>query len=703
MAGEGSNPPTGDAGNSYEYFNTYFEQNPIPDDIPEDLVGSPPEIASSNQNVPKRKKKSKYWEFFTILYQTNPDNSLVLDPKGNPIAYAAQCKKCANIYKWKTGGGTGTISRHYETCYGRDTIPASQTQINFDGGSTGSNMGTFSYSAARHKTEFTKYLISDELPFTAGESDNLYDYVTSSLNPCFSKVPRGAARKEAIRLFHEKKEALKESFLHVSQIAITSDIWTSKQNYAYICITTHYIDSQWVLQKRIICLKILEFPHTGSIIASAIIEHVREYDIHQKIFSVSFDNASNNTSAISSLQLLFQPILEGRLMHVRCACHIINLVVKECLDYFSSHLDTLRQCLHSLNTSPARQQQFKATCLHFSIRFRRFVKDVPYRWNSTYLMLKSAIPFKDPITYYCNTDLNFEFQVTEDDWEVASSIYDFLETFYNATRTLSGVYYPTSCLALQELCNISFLFSKYRTNHNFAYVVQKMEAKFKKYWGDVPLLYCLSSIFDPRIKLDGVDTLLDDFGQNMNVDVSGIKVEVKATLDRLVIHYEDKAPTPRPTQGPSGSSSSGLVSKLTHAKRILQRKKQRQSSQPTQELSLYLSSYEEEDDSSTHFTILEWWKKHEKRYPVLSMIARDLLMVPVSTVASESCFSSGSRILSKKRSRLLPDILEACVCVQDWVHAEKRTQDKVDESADINELDFESLRIGESSRAVQDE
>ncbi|KAJ6825566.1 zinc finger BED domain-containing protein RICESLEEPER 2 [Iris pallida] len=121
-----------------------------------------------------------------------------------------------------------------------------------------------------------------------------------------------------------------------------------------------------------------------------------------------------------------------------------------------------------------------------------------------------------------------------------------------------------------------------------------MEAKFKKYWGDVPLLYCLSSIFDHRIKLDGVDTLLDDFGQNMNVDVSGIKVEVKATLDRLVIHYEDKAPTPRPTQGPSGSSSSGLVSKLTHAKRILQRKKQRQSSQPTQELSLYLSSYEEE-------------------------------------------------------------------------------------------------------------
>lgn len=159
-------------------------------------------------------------------------------------------------------------------------------------------------------------------------------------------------------------------------------------------------------------------------------------------------------------------------------------------------------------------------------------------------------------------------------------------------------------------------------------------------------------MYDNVHYLDGVETLLDDFGENMNVDVSGTKVEVKMALDRLVIHYEDKAPTPRPTQGPSSSSSSGLVSKLTHAKRILQRKKQKQSSQPTQELSLYLSSYEEEEDSSTHFTILEWWKKYEKRFLVLSMIARDLLMVPVSTVASESCFSTGSRILSKKRSRL---------------------------------------------------
>ncbi|KAJ6848238.1 putative zinc finger BED domain-containing protein RICESLEEPER 2-like [Iris pallida] len=236
-----------------------------------------------------------------------------------------------------------------------------------------------------------------------------------------------------------------------------------------------------MLQKRIVCLKTLEFPHTGSAIATCISKHLRDFDIHNKIQSVSFDNASNNTVAINSLSLLFQPILEGRLLHIRCACHIINLVVKKCLEFFSTHLETLRNCLHSLNTSPSRQQAFKNTCAHFSIRFRRFVKDVPHRWNSTYLMLKFALPFKDAITYFCNMDHNFEYPVTEDDWIVATSICEFLEIFYKATCTLSGVYYPTSCLALRELFNMSCLFSKYRNVPNFDYVVKRMEAKFTKY------------------------------------------------------------------------------------------------------------------------------------------------------------------------------------------------------------------------------
>jgi len=56
------------------------------------------------------------------------------------------------------------------------------------------------------------------------------------------------------------------------------------------------------------------------------------------------------------------------------------------------------------------------------------------------------------------------------------------------------------------------------------------------------------------------------------------------------------------------------------------------------------------------------------------MMARDVFAVPVSTVPSESCFSSANRILSDKRSKLGPHVFERLVCLKDWIQAEERSQ-----------------------------
>jgi len=55
-----------------------------------------------------------------------------------------------------------------------------------------------------------------------------------------------------------------------------------------------------------------------------------------------------------------------------------------------------------------------------------------------------------------------------------------------------------------------------------------------------------------------------------------------------------------------------------------------------------LDHYLEEDvmPDIAQFDILDFWKKDFK-YPILRMIARDILAIPVSTVASESAFSMG--------------------------------------------------------------
>ena len=50
-------------------------------------------------------------------------------------------------------------------------------------------------------------------------------------------------------------------------------------------------------------------------------------------------------------------------------------------------------------------------------------------------------------------------------------------------------------------------------------------------------------------------------------------------------------------------------------------------------------------------------------------MARDIFMIPVTTVASESTFSAGGRVLSDYRSSLSPKTLDALVCAGSWIRS----------------------------------
>ena len=60
-------------------------------------------------------------------------------------------------------------------------------------------------------------------------------------------------------------------------------------------------------------------------------------------------------------------------------------------------------------------------------------------------------------------------------------------------------------------------------------------------------------------------------------------------------------------------------------------------------------------------------EKNSDAYPILSLMARDFLSIPVSTVSSESAFSCAGRRLGKNRTSLSPETLEALVCAKNWL------------------------------------
>jgi hypothetical protein len=73
------------------------------------------------------------------------------------------------------------------------------------------------------------------------------------------------------------------------------------------------------------------------------------------------------------------------------------------------------------------------------------------------------------------------------------------------------------------------------------------------------------------------------------------------------------------------------------------------------------------DMNTKNFKVLDWWKVAGTRFPTLRKIARDIFAIPVTTVASESAFSTSGRVLSEHRSRLTSKMIEALMCSQDWV------------------------------------
>ena len=72
-----------------------------------------------------------------------------------------------------------------------------------------------------------------------------------------------------------------------------------------------------------------------------------------------------------------------------------------------------------------------------------------------------------------------------------------------------------------------------------------------------------------------------------------------------------------------------------------------------------------------YFDILKWWKEVGSKYKIVKLMERDVLVVQVSTVVSESTFSLGGRILDPFRSSLSPKMVEALVCLKNWLTCEE--------------------------------
>jgi hypothetical protein len=58
-------------------------------------------------------------------------------------------------------------------------------------------------------------------------------------------------------------------------------MWTSNQNKGYMCITIHWVDDMWQMQKRIICLPHVKGHHRGELLATEFIKGVMYWNLEE--------------------------------------------------------------------------------------------------------------------------------------------------------------------------------------------------------------------------------------------------------------------------------------------------------------------------------------------------------------------------------------------------------------------------------------
>ncbi|KAK2662045.1 hypothetical protein Ddye_000619 [Dipteronia dyeriana] len=92
----------------------------------------------------------------------------------------------------------------------------------------------------------------------------------------------------------------------------------------------------------------------------------------------------------------------------------------------------------------------------------------------------------------------------------------------------------------------------------------------------------------------------------------------------------------------------------------------------------------------SNFDVLTWWSVSSAHYPILALIAKDVFPVLISTIAYESAFSSGGRVLDPFRSSLTPKMVECLICTQNWLQA-KYHRSQLEEEVMLAQNDDSSL------------
>ena len=182
---------------------------------------------------------------------------------------------------------------------------------------------------------------------------------------------------------------------NVKTVAITSDLWTSQTQFAFLGLTMHFIDNSWKLSARYVdCYELPGDKHAATDISAALRGRLQYWLGENGLSRVISATSYNGLNMVNALTSLGVPVVIG------CVSHTVHLAVDKGLKStrVSRVMAKARKlvehfCRSTKATYQLRQIQMQSGKADAEALV--LIQDVATRWTSSYNMLKRLSLLQD--------------------------------------------------------------------------------------------------------------------------------------------------------------------------------------------------------------------------------------------------------------------------------------------------------------------
>ena len=662
-------------------------------------------------------KTSKWWQFF---YEwTNPNG----DPKGYEWPRCRGCMKNISISSQRS---TGSLRSHANRCQFFKQNPFYVEKLKIANGTDSTITATtitqgpstksismktlYDHGFNRNEEVMKKaveFIVLEYLPMDLLQRPSFIRLMKES-NPNIPIIGLDFVRHQIQAADVDRIASLKDTLKGVT-FALTYDAWTSVHDIGYITVKIHFIDNNGAPQSLpLACTAVSDVDDEDSHCIEIVINLVREvfntYHLNLHNFVGFTTDTASTMEKVARLLRQDGSLDDGFVIYNLCAAHSFELTAQlagEASNAALSHeaiskAKSLVGVIRSSSTITLALSEAKDTILDLNEKnIDRLMQEIPTRWWSTWQLIDHLLEMKPALDILLTQGKIKEGQyLTDAQWSILTMIETVLRPFTFFQKLLEGEKYLTVSLLPLCVVQIRKRLEAGCVKEEFTIDIRELCVTllqdFNQRWGSgvdgtvynehqlqgrerskgLSLAAMWGSVIDPRTMM----FLSKIYGPNdENLIIQSAMTEAKRLYTLSSASKTDQleqllgaGPQQQDEEDSGGFDLSllGIVA-VPHRQRILSANEldmavNQEYANLLREDSLPLPT------ECFHPDPIKWWHDREYKFPILSCLAKRILLTPTISALSERLFTHAGIAITKDRENLLPDLAENHILLHDF-------------------------------------